>query len=538
MKIPTILAQPVSVGVPAADVGASGAAGTYQIAQGIGHLGAVAEELAHIQRQQQAQQDRDSALDITSTAAQKAEALREGAKLPKDDNNPHGVPEGEAPSQTYIPRYLKAYDEMARETVQQAPNEQTKRLVNNTLLRLRGETSVQVTKDQFALYKDEQLAGVPTRLETFRSQIIGNPGQRETLTQARNEYIDSLTHLTTSQKEKMRLEETQKTELGIGQRAIDQRPFDPIGDYAARLSPENYLKLTYHQEARQKQAIAFQDKVDREAAKNVKEMQEAVVDDYESKANRGELTIDMLEKAREDRTVTGENYRRLAKRVLEEKDVPDIPAERERILMGVRGMNPTVTENDIRASRGANKISLKTATEAMDTLRITKNALKSETNSDLVRAHNQAEQMLRANLGIGPGLIAPALGESPSGRLYAIGLDELTRRSALFKDSYGGSEDPLKVMEEIGPRYKQSLMETNNNKVLEIQKVLRFQTPQQLEEAKRAGAVNQSQYFIELRKFSEIDRLMPKAPAVNVPKTGGGESKPSQGNRLEYKPGG
>lgn len=272
MKIPTILAQTqVPAGLPQGDLGPSGAGQYNQLAGNIAQLGGVANELAHIQRQQQAQQDRDSALDITSDSAQKAELLREQVKSPYTPENPHGYPEEEAPSRSMAERYLKGYDKMAQETIQKAPNDQVKRYVNEALLRLRKESAVQITRDQFATYKDEQIAGVPARLEEYRAQIVNSPGQRDTLTLARDLYIDTLTSIPASQRAKMKLEEQQRSDMGIAQRAVDERPFDSIGQYAATLSPENYLKLTYHQESRQNAAIKERERIQTQAEKDAEE---------------------------------------------------------------------------------------------------------------------------------------------------------------------------------------------------------------------------------------------------------------------------
>ena len=185
------------------------------------------------------------------------------------------------------------------------------------------------------------------------------------------------------------------------------------------------------------------------------------------------------------------------------------PAVVERYTLNLHGMRPTITEDQVKREPG---LSLKDKSALLDRLRTTSNTLLEQGESDLVREHNQAEQVLRSSLGIRPGMIAEALKDDPAGRLYFAGLDELTRRSRLFKTSYGGTEAPLAAVDDIALRMNRALTQSQTNRVREVTLSLRYETRQALQQAFTAG-LPRAQYLLELRKFDDLDKL-PKPSAA------------------------
>lgn len=136
----------------------------------------------------------------------------------------------------------------------------------------------------------------------------------------------------------------------------------------------------------------------------------------------------------------------------EGSSTPDIY---DRALVGTHTARPTVTQQQLNqwhdefrrtnGARGLNTPDWKTMTEQ---LRSTSEGLRREGESDLSRTHSQAEQRLRAAIGI-PDII-PAGMDAKVQRLWDQALTELTNRSNA--PGMRGRENPLKVVDEIVAR--------------------------------------------------------------------------------------
>src|SRR5262249_21734795 len=150
------------------------------------------------------------------------------------------------------------------------------------------------------------------------------------------------------------------------------------------------------------------------------------------------------------------------------------PAIAGRILLDVESINPKTTEREIdeafaKHQNGQPGLSLADATKAKNQLRATRVALANRAQDQALAAslrdHNQAEQELRAMLGIKPGLMSQVMADSPENRLYSALLPELRSRS----EAFGGGEKPLAVVESMRERVLKALGPPATMKPAEIE---------------------------------------------------------------------
>ena len=269
------------------------------------------------------------------------------------------------------------------------------------------------------------------------------------------------------------------------------------------------------------------EKQDKEALRLLTEAKKQLVTDLESEAAAGTLTLETLDLRRDMRQLDPDDYRRLRKDIAEGGiQRPSDPAVISGIALDVAAMRPRATEADINRLHdaylnGRPGLNLKDAQSLKEKLTTKLRVLENEGESDLVRDHNQAEQTIRAALGIRPGMIVEALKDDPAGRLYFAGLDELSRRSRLFRTSYGGTEDPLTVAAELVPRLQQAFGQASQPRRNELTRLLRYPTPQALEQAFEAGQISEPSYRLEKQRFLDLNRLPP-------PATPEGQAKPKE----------
>lgn len=311
-----------------------------------------------------------------------------------------------------------------------------------------------------------------------------------------------------------------------------------IEPYRTMMSPEKYRELANHQTTMQKSELTRREKEEtaaRQAVKDARQERALELDQLVKNGNMDEA-LRKLEFYADSRIIDPEDYRRVRGEIDKgPQDKPSDAATLEKYTLDVHSAYPRTTESAIK---GDPRLNREDKSKLLDVLYARTQAAKSEGDSELQRAHNQAEQTLRASLGIRPGVIVTALGDDPAGKLYFQALDDLTKRSRLFQKSYGGSEDPLKVVEEIAPKYNRALVDFSRNQVQQIQTTLQFPTRQALEQARQQG-LPQAQYMNELRKFDRLDKLAPntapsmtgKPPDVTLPKYGGSEQRKEFGGR-------
>lgn len=122
-----------------------------------------------------------------------------------------------------------------------------------------------------------------------------------------------------------------------------------------------------------------------------------------------------------------------------------------------------------------------------------------------MREHAQAEQELRNLLGIPP--IFDKL-EGNKEKVWGLGLQMLRRRSYAYPTT-GGNENPLKVLEEIGPRLVGMLGSDARMDVTRLRGLINtygnYQTPSDVESAFKAGQMNQGQRDNLKKLFMEMD---------------------------------
>jgi hypothetical protein len=187
--------------------------------------------------------------------------------------------------------------------------------------------------------------------------------------------------------------------------------------------------------------------------------------------------------------------------------------EASRILLDVESINPSTTEGEIDSLYTAGRVSLGDATKAKNQLRETRKALQNTALTEITRKHNQAEQELRADTGVRPGVLASAIQDDPAGRVYAALLSELRKRSQAF----GGTEDPLAIVESFRPRVRDALGKPARLKPSEIQGL--YPDWQSLERAWRDGRISEDQFQDEKRRRSGVPVApTPAAPAVPTPR--------------------
>ncbi len=118
------------------------------------------------------------------------------------------------------------------------------------------------------------------------------------------------------------------------------------------------------------------------------------------------------------------------------------------------------------------------------------------------RRHAQAEQELRAKLGI--PTIYDRLNPVKE-RVFAAALQELTDRSSYIGR---GKEDPISAVREMMPRY-QSLLLTDTELSLEQKAIAaRYKTPRDLESAYRNGVIDKSTYDAQRQVLLDVESVV------------------------------
>jgi hypothetical protein len=260
------------------------------------------------------------------------------------------------------------------------------------------------------------------------------------------------------------------------------------------------------------QRMAEEEKEQKKREKAAEEDRKALVDEYDSRAAAGTLTLNEVESARKARILIGEDYRRVLKSIQEPKTGPSDPDLLATYLLDAESVSPKHTAAEIDKAyyafaNGNPGLNLKDAADIKSKLRARADHKLSKGETDIGRRHGQAEQQLRANLGITGLLEAITQDQKKS---YSMALGELTRRSSYFD----GEEDPIAVVEDISPRYQAVIRSDFDMSVGKKRKTLSNDNPtesvesnmKRLEKDYKAGKVPKSVYDNDKRIWLEIDR--------------------------------
>lgn len=150
----------------------------------------------------------------------------------------------------------------------------------------------------------------------------------------------------------------------------------------------------------------------------------------------------------------------------------------------------------------------------------------------LGRAQAQAEQRIRESIG----MVSPMDQLDPENKkLLDQAMEQLTNRSSYFKESKGGTEDPLRVADEIIPILQQARMMD-----IGVGKSTLQRWAGALQAAKDAGEISEMTYRSQRaqieKRFKELERRQQLLP----PATGGGTAPKPPGifQKQTGKPGG
>jgi hypothetical protein len=271
---------------------------------------------------------------------------------------------------------------------------------------------------------------------------------------------------------------------------------------------------------------------DAEAEKQAKKNYDAEVSSLYARAADKSLTEDELREATRRLTLSREDQAALRTemtRPVEDKpsDVPTL----ERVTADVHSMRPRMTESDLLSLRQQGLLSYKDWRAALDRRRETIEGLQVRGLTIGMQRHNQAEQELRAALGI-PTIFDKL--DPAKEKAWSLALPELRRRSSAF----GGSEDPLTVTEAIIPRYRQMLDAGAQLTADQAQKAAGVSSGAELDALKASGRIGDVEYQTRRRLLLDAERArqqqeievagrklqqnLKKALGGKTPKTGAG----------------
>lgn len=254
-------------------------------------------------------------------------------------------------------------------------------------------------------------------------------------------------------------------------------------------------------EAQQRQALAQQDRDEREREKAFGKVRDSAVAEMVSRARNGQLTLPDLEDQRRNLDLDATQYD-LIRNFIEKG--PDHPSDPQKLL------DYTITVNSSSAGAGLQtKLARDYSSGALARddywqlqTRLAENLKRSEETDGKIKGRQaQAEQMLRADFGVTSPL-DQITGASKSA--YSIALEELTKRSAAF----GGAEDPLAIEPQIRGRYAPIGLFATKQSLDRLRSGLPFKTIQDIgtrEQAKARG-MSDAEYNQLVHRISELDQ--------------------------------
>lgn len=231
-----------------------------------------------------------------------------------------------------------------------------------------------------------------------------------------------------------------------------------------------------------------------------KEQQTAKVRELFSQAANKTLTLPQLETDAADWRLTREDYNAIRTELTKSHEAPSDEATLRRLDPLVHQVVPKITPRELTQLREAGKLARKDYLAYMDKVAARADVLAQRGDSLQMQAHNQAEQLGRAELGI-PTLFDKL--DANKEKAWGAYLRELTERS----NAYGGQENPLAVANEILPRYKRLLEQDASLNIQQLQGLIgsEYPTPQALEAALKTGQISKGEYLAKKRLFLDLD---------------------------------
>lgn len=514
MKIPVILAQEPAGHPPSIGSVPTIGAGTAIIGEGVGRLGAALVRIGQVQQLKREQFGRDEA--AAAAAAFELDVKTFDSDLRVAERDPD--------------RYLATLGERLTKSRQQAAERLTtdegRALFEGRVRPALVEAEVGARRHANELYVQRGTALIDDTTATTLRLIGGTPfgdddAFRRHLRGGYDAIVGATPYLGEVETGKRRRAFGEAALEAYGNAAIEAERFDPADPRWAGMDPAKFETLRRRAETAERGRRAEEDRRARQAKEELDEDKKALIAELDRKAAEGTLRVEDVNIRAEMRQLDPEPARRLRALALEGPSGRASDATVLRLVqLDVHSTNPEMTEEalDVLQARhegGGRGLSLKDAVPLKDRLRQQRQALKAEGQSVLRTEHYQAEQLLRAAVGMPPGLVAAALGDSPAARLYLAGLEELTRRSRLFEDAYGGKESPLAVAADIAPRLGRALGETARLKLEELRAVVPFQTADALEAARpRLGEAAYRHYQRLLLEVERLEKQRQTTPAA------------------------
>jgi hypothetical protein len=531
MQIPIVQPVDVSSQIPAHRASPEQLAHPYEvIARGVHSFVTASEDVARIEAAKREEQDKDTALDLFTRVAPQVEAAREQARLPQSGDNPHGTPEGEPISKTYVERVGGAVDRIYKGALASTDDPRVQHYLSRTMLRLKGDALVQAHRDAFAMYRDEQAADIPQRLETLRVQAIASPATRETIVDQARTYLDAKGGILPASKiADLKERFGHQVAFGIAKREIDADPFTAdVTRYAGELSPELHLTLQEYQTTAQNRESARQRRAQTEletARKRRAEQGESQLFDL---VTGGQVTS--LQQAEQHPAWGDFNFgqKEALGRLIENPRQPaSDPATRAKLMLAVTSDRPSVSEAQIDAltkTPGANGLPLLNigdAINAKEQLRASvrywraesekaTNRAEDKTLADLHRRQTETAQIFdRATTITGPGAQWADVTQNQIQAEYRDAMNRRSKSAGSARPGFPRTEEPEAVHDDVmlPLMLKQdSIMRDRYQQLQSAMALAPFKSPQDVERAFANGRIGDAERNRRLDEFGDLAR--------------------------------
>ena len=162
--------------------------------------------------------------------------------------------------------------------------------------------------------------------------------------------------------------------------------------------------------------------------------------------------------------------------------------------------------NDAKALAKATEMKSATYAGILERIRSHQEQWENKNTADTRYRHSQGMSQLMKDMGILEGTMIEKL-DPITQEVVSLATREFNSRSM----AVAGKEDPYKVAAEIGPKYQQLLSTRKKMGVDNYRSLLRFGTPQELEDAHKKGLITDGEYNSQkdiARRYLESVRIM------------------------------
>lgn len=534
MKLPTYTPQvdvPGSFPEPTVPTGSPIGAALQQAGTEVEDLGVKAVHLLSLAEAQKAryQQALDASkaetdvLDRLDTADQ---TLRLGTRDPTTGE----MVDAPATSQDYVPRYVQAMQQARQDVLSQIQDPTTRVAADKLLETTLRERLHQARVHSNQLFMDSYDAGLEEQLRGLATLTVNAP---DDVTRA--QYEARASGLLTSATGALKPERIQNLAQGFEEQvdtatALQRADTNPEQEQQRlesgfyRLKPQVATRLSEQigarEERRQRQAEADERRAQADADKRQKQAYQTDISDANVDATLGTLTLKGVNdlQAKWRGLMTREDYDALVAKVqsppLERKSDPHTL---QTVIADVHSATPQMTERQLMQLNLTGQLNNEDYKASLDTLRTTTQHRENQQKTQVMQRQSQAEQDLRATLGI-PTLFDKL--DPAKEKAWALALQELTARSAAFD----GKEDPLAVAREIGPRYQAMLGDDAQASIEQIDQALRWKTPQELDLHRRE--ISLPEYQVQRQLFDRKALLQKRLPPAKKPGQAGKLGRP------------